>query len=288
MEPIRMLLTGGSGFLGSVLALRSAAAGYRVWATHLSNPVPDHPGVTPVRVDLTDSAALVALVREVAPSVVVHTAYSMTDAAVNIGCGRELSAACTELASPPFFIFTSTDLIFDGSKGMYTERDQPAPVMEYGCQKLATERAVKEHLPSAAIVRPSLIYDLERLPLHLQFALQAQSSGRTFEFFTDEFRSPVHVDDLAAMIIELCDRCLGGLWHAGGADRVDRWWFGTHLLRALGHTTSLARRGRAAELAGIRPADCSLDSARAAGKLETVLRGAVEVLGKFDGGNDDE
>jgi dTDP-4-dehydrorhamnose reductase len=288
MEPIRMLLTGGSGFLGSVLAQRSSAAGYRVWATHLSNSVPEHPGVTPVRIDLTDSSALAALVRETAPAVVIHTAYSMTDEEVNAGGSRELAEACGALASPPFFLYTSTDLIFDGCGGMFRELDEPRPVMEYGRQKLVAEQAVTAAIQSSAIVRPSLIYDLERLPLHLKFALEAQDEGRTFKFFFDEFRSPVHVDDLAAMIIELCRHRLEGLWHAGGADRVDRWWFGTHLLRALGYTTKLACRGEAAELAGNRPADCSLDSTKAAEKLETVLRGAVEVLGKFDGGSDDE
>ncbi len=283
MKPIRMLLTGGSGFLGSVLAVRAADAGYRVWATHLTNPVPDYPGITPVRADLTDSASLVALVRGVAPSVVVHTVYSMTDAAVNTGCSRELAAACAVLASPPFFLYTSTDLIFDGRGGMFTERDEPGPVMEYGRQKLAAERAVLEQLPAAAVVRPSLIYDLERLPLHLEFAHKAQGGGRTYEFYTDEYRSPVHADDLAALIVELCGCRLGGLWHAGGADRVDRWWFGTRLLRALGYTTEGARRGKSAALAASRPSDCSLDSGKAGRELETVLRGAVEVLGKFDG-----
>ncbi len=283
MEPARMLLTGGSGFLGSVLAVLAAAAGYRVWATHLSNPVPDRRGVTPVKINLTDYSALTALVRESAPSVVVHTAYSMSDSAINAGCSGELAAACAALARPPFFLYTSTDLVFDGRRGMYSERDEPGPVIEYGRQKLAAERAVSAALPSAAIVRPSLIYDLRRLPLHLDFALKAQRGGRTFEFFADEFRSPVHVDDLAAMIVELCGRRLGGLWHAGGTDRVDRWWFGTHLLRALGYPASMARRGSSAASASRRPADCSLCSAKAAGQLDTALRGAVEVLGKFDG-----
>ncbi len=285
MEPARMLLTGGSGFLGSVLAVLAATVGYRVWATHLSNPVPDHRGVTPVKINLTDSRALAALVRETAPTVVVHTAYSTTDAAVNIGCSGELAAACAALASRPFFLYTSTDLVFDGRRGMYSERDEPAPVMEYGCQKLAAERAVSAALPSAAIVRPSLIYDLRRPPLHLDFALRAQRGGRTFEFFADEFRSPVRVDDLAAMVVELCDRRLGGFWHAGGADRVDRWWFGTRLLRALGCPVNMARRGSraASALSRRRPADCSLYSGKAARQLDTALRGAVEVLGKFDG-----
>lgn len=282
MEPARMLLTGGSGFLGSVLAVIATAAGYRVRATHLGNPVPDHPGVTPVKIDLTDSSALAALVREISPQVVVHTAYNTTDAVVNTGCSRELAAVCAALARPPFFLYTSTDLVFEGRRGMYTESDEPGPVMEYGRQKLAAERAVMEFMPSAAIVRPSLIYDLRRLPLHLDFAVKAQRNGRTFEFFADEFRSPVHVDDLAAMIVELCGRRLGGLWHAGGADRVDRWWFGTHLLRSLGYPAGMARRGSRAATAGSRPADCSLCSGKAAGQLETVLRGAVEVLGKFD------
>jgi dTDP-4-dehydrorhamnose reductase len=279
-----MLLTGGSGFLGSTLATLAADAGYRVWATHYNNPVPENPGIIPARIDLTDDRSLAELVREVAPEIVIHAAYKPSDETVIVNCSGNLAASCASLARKPFFLYTSSDLVFDGGRGMYRESDTPVPVMEYGRLKLAAERAVLRALPSAAVVRPSLIYDLERLPLHLSFAVRALERGETFEFFTDEYRSPVHVDDLAALILELCRGRLGGYWHAGGADRVSRWWFGTRLMQALGYQTGLARKGLSAALSGsVRPADCSLDSGKAAGQLQTVLRGAVAVLGNFAG-----
>ncbi|MFC1544743.1 SDR family oxidoreductase [Gemmatimonadota bacterium] len=278
MNEERLLLTGGSGFLGSRLALLAAAAGGRIWATHLHNPVPESPGVTPIRLDLTSHVELTRLLEAVAPTVVIHTAYSMSDAVVNIESTSKLVAACVELPVQPFFLFTSTDLIFDGSRGDYTEGDDPRPAIEYGRQKLAAEKIVHRAIPQAAIVRPSLIYDLHRLPRHLGFAVEAIGRGEPFTFFDDEYRCPVLADELAGVILELCKRRQGGTWHTAGADRVDRWWFGVRLLAALGYPIDLARRGRSADLPGERPADCSLNGGKLRSTINMQLSGAKKAL----------
>lgn len=57
-----------------------------------------------------------------------------------------------------FFIFISTDFIFDGEKGMYKEDDKPAPVNFYGKTKMEAEEAVKEYIADWAIVRTVLVY----------------------------------------------------------------------------------------------------------------------------------
>ena len=283
MSGERILLTGGSGFLGSRLALMAAARGHRVWATHLNNPVPEADGVTPVRLDLAGRAAgMESLLAEVSPTLVLHLAYSMTDAALNIEATSRLTSTCAAMKQQPFFLYTSTDLVFDGRRGNYAEDDEPRPVLEYGRQKLEAERVVRAALPGAAVVRPSLIYDLSRLPRHLSFAVRATERGEEFTFFTDEYRCPVLADELAGAVLELAVRRLEGTWHAAGADRVDRWWFGTRLLAALRKPVSLARRGLSADLPGERPSDCSFDSGKLYQLLGSPLSGARQVLGLIE------
>lgn len=278
----RLLITGGSGFLGSRLAVIAAGMGCRVWATHRRHSVPDAEGITPVRLELTDVTGINSLLRELCPEAVIHTAYSMRDESVNLAGTRELSAACAELDPQPYFLFTSTDLVYDGRRGGYAEQDKPEPISDYGRQKLEAERIVSAALLTTAIVRPSLIYDLARIPLHLGFAVDAIGRGEPFSFFDDEYRCPVLADELAAVILELCARRLGGIWHTAGADRVDRWWFGTRLLAALGYGSELAKRSKSADSPVERPADCSLDSSKVRRELQAGLRGAEEVLGHIE------
>jgi dTDP-4-dehydrorhamnose reductase len=92
--------------------------------------------------------------------------------------------------------------------------------------------------------------------------------------FTDELRSPILVDDLAAALVELCDPRLdvAGPLHVGGADGVSRWELAC-LLAGPG------RQVRRATAPPGRPLDCRLDSSRARGLLRTRLRGAREVVG---------
>lgn len=274
----RLLITGASGFLGGSLLRRAVAEGWQTAGTCFSHMV-DESAPAPIHsLDLRDTAALAALVGSFQPEVVIHTAYSQNDRAVTFGGTLALAEICRGLTDPPHFIQVSTDLVFDGQKGNYCEQDEPRPLMAYGRDKLDAELAVRRTLPKALIVRSALLYDLERVPVHLKFALGAIARGETFTFFEDEYRSPVLVGELTAALLDLAGRGATGLLHVGGADRVDRWWFGLRLLHALGLPTALARPGSSRNLGQPRPADCSLDSSRAEALLGLRFRGAREVF----------
>jgi dTDP-4-dehydrorhamnose reductase len=279
MAAPRMLLTGGSGFLGSVLARLAENEGYEVWAAYCSNRPPEGNRSTPARIDLRLERDVSALVGRISPEVVIHTAYSQNDRAVTFEGTVHLSRACSRLARPPYFVFLSTDLVFDGLKGRYTEHDEPRPVLDYGRDKLEAEKALSEFLPGALIVRTSLIYDLERVPSHLHFAAEAIREGRECVLFEDELRSPVLVDELAGALLKLTGRRCRGLLHVAGRDRLSRWEFGRGLMQALGFTPRGERPGRARDLGIRRPLDCSLDSSLAESVTGLRFHGAREVLG---------
>jgi dTDP-4-dehydrorhamnose reductase len=275
----RILITGGSGFLGSLLTVKARDEGYEVWAAGHSHEILPGEGINPVKLDLREGDNVALSVRRVAPQVVIHTAYSQINRRVTFDGTVSLARACRMLPQTPFFIFLSTDLVFDGLKGMYTEDDQPRPVIDYGRDKLDAELSVRESLPGALIVRTSLIYDLERIPSHLRFAVDAISHGQNCTFFEDEFRSPVLADDLARAILKLADTKPSGIFHVAGADRVDRFSFGVGLLRVLGFDVSSAGRGSAKAMGKVRPPDCSLDSSRAEKLTGMHFLGVKEVFG---------
>jgi dTDP-4-dehydrorhamnose reductase len=162
-------------------------------------------------------------------------------------------------------VHLSTDLVFDGSRGHYREHDMPAPVNAYGRSKAEAERLVTELHREATIARTSLIYGgAEPGP---QERLAAE--GR--RFFVDEIRSPVEVGDLAKALLEVVGMELPGPLHLGGADDLSRFDFAVLL-------GADPERIEPAHTSADRAPDVSLDSSRAAGLLQTRLRGAYEVL----------
>ena len=279
MASRRIIITGGSGFLGSVLAREAARADYNVWATYLHNSPPEAERIRQARLDIRRESEIAGLFNRVNPQVVIHTAYSQNDREVTFTGTARLVSCCRGLKETPYFIFISTDLVFEGKKGRYTENDLPVPVMDYGRDKLDAERLVAGQLPGALIARSSLFYDLERVPSHLRFAVDAIRAGGECVFFKDEYRSPVLVEELAGALLRLAEIRHSGLVHLAGADRVDRWWFGLRLLRTLGFPTRTVRAGSVKDIRSPRPADCSLDSSRAESLLGMHFRGAKAVLG---------
>lgn len=281
MADRRILITGGSGFLGSVLAHQAARRDYDVWATYLHNSPPEAERILHEQLDLQKEGEIAGLLKRVNPQVVIHTAYSQNDRGVTLGGTARLVSCCGRLREAPYFIYLSTDLVFEGEKGRYTENDLPVPVMNYGRDKLDAEKVVAEQLPGALIARSSLFYDLERVPTHLRFAVDAIRCGRECVFFRDEYRSPLLVEELAGALLKLAEMRYSGLLHLAGADRVSRWWFGPRLLRTLGFPTHTLRAGSVKDIDSPRPADCSLDSSRAEKLLGMRFRGAKAVLGEM-------
>ncbi len=213
---MRLLVTGASGTLGRVVAAQALAAGWEVVGTFHTAPL--DLAITWRRLDLSDPAAVAALVAAVQPTAIIHTAYLMR--------GPQLWAATAEGAahvaqaaqrSGARLVHLSSDAIFDGTAGPYTEAAPPAPITPYGAAKAAAETAVAAICPAAVIARTSLIISPAQPDQHTQMILDIAAGRRPERLFTDEFRCPVLVDDLASAVIELatsstlwshqCGRC---------------------------------------------------------------------------------
>jgi dTDP-4-dehydrorhamnose reductase len=250
-----LLVTGGSGYLGrELLRLRPEAVGASRGAG--------------LRLDVRDEAAVTAALASLAPAAVIHTAYDMKDRSITYDGSVNVARAATAVGAR--LIHMSTDLVFDGEKGApYVEEDEPTPLTPYGRAKADAERAVREEHPHALVVRTSLMYGgAEPGP---QERMVADPDAA---FFTDELRSPVHVADLAAALLELAGGDRSGILHVAGADALSRHEFARLL-------SADPDRVRSATIEGsglLRPRECVLSSARAAALLRTRLRGARQVV----------
>lgn len=244
-----LLVTGASGYLGRELMRRADAV-----------------GVSSAELDIRDERAVHAAFERLRPRAVINTAYRQDDRAVTYDGAVHVATAAAAVGAR--LVQLSTDVVFDGEKGApYVEEDEPTPLTDYGRAKADAERAVLAAHPHALVVRTSVIYGGDEPGP--QERLAADPDAR---FFTDEFRCPIQVGDLAAALLELVARDEAGVLHVAGADRLSRAEFAELLAGGPVRTASIAESGL------IRSRDCALAIGRAQRLLQTRLRGARELL----------
>jgi len=219
------------------------------------------------RVDVRDRAAVGALMAEVRPTAVIHTAYRVGDWATTAGGAANVALAAA--AQRARLVHLSSDAVFAGRPEPYTEDDPPSPVHAYGASKAAAETAVAAVAPGAAIVRTSLIVG--------PGSPHERPGAGAGVFFTDEIRCPVHVGDLAAAVLELAVGDHAGVLHVAGPTAVDRYRLAVLVARHHGRDATRVPAGTIAASGLVRPGEVRLDSSRAAGLLVVRVRGVDEI-----------
>ncbi|TDC72858.1 NAD-dependent epimerase/dehydratase family protein [Micromonospora sp. KC606] len=268
---MKVLVVGAGGFLGGEVCRRAVAAGWPVAGTWHVNPV-EIPGVVAHRLDVTDRAAVRDLVERVRPDVVVGTPYRVDDWRVTADGAAHVAAAAAGFGAR--LVHLSSDALHGGRPTPYLDDEPPTPVSFYGAAKAAAETAVRAVDPGAVLVRTSLI--VGEGCKQIQLCRDALAGRATL--FTDEFRCPVDVTDLADAVVELAASSCAGPLNVAGPDAVSRAELGRLVARRFGLDPAGLKTATVAATGLVRPADVRLDSSRAAGLLRTRLRGVTELL----------
>ncbi|PZG07004.1 dTDP-4-dehydrorhamnose reductase [Micromonospora craterilacus] len=229
-------------------------------------------GVEARRLDVTDRAAVRALVSRVRPDAVVATPYRYADWAVTADGAAHIAYAAAEAGAR--LVHISSDALHAGRPEAYADDEPPTPVFPYGAAKAAAETAVRAIDPAAALVRTSLILG-EGSP---QIQLCRDALAGRAALFTDELRCPVDVADLAAAVLELVPSGYAGLLNVAGPDAVSRAELGLLVARRAGLDAAALKTTTAAASGLVRPVEVRLDCTRATGLLRIRLRGVTELL----------
>ncbi len=275
---LRLLVLGGSGELGHQVVL--GASGWDVHATYFTRP-----GLASNaawhRLDIADHQSVRRLIAQLRPDAVIHTAVSDRDrakfssdadfhAAVVDG-GRVVAEAAYE--EDARCIVLSSDLVFDGKRGDYTEEDPPNPIMPYGQAKADMEDALLAMGTDLVIVRTSLILTLEPMGRHVAWIVDALRRGERRDLFTDELRCPIWSGELAIALLELAVLDHRGLLHVAGSEVTHRYALGMALADFFALDSSLIVPALSAESGLNRPLNCTLDCSRAYAMLKTPIHG---------------
>ena len=248
----RLLLTGGSGFLGRALLRAAAGTDWEVTA-------PSHADL-----DVRDLGALGPLVRSLRPAAVIHAAYVRDGAeawSTIVAGSSAVAEAADEVGAR--LVHLSSDALFAGRPRPYREDDEPDPVHDYGRAKAVAERSVAERSPGAVLVRTSLLYGDAHSP-PVRMVLDAARAPAGVRFFVDEVRSFAHVDDVAAAVLALARLDTAGPLHVAGPQGWSRYDFARRVCAVYGLADGGVIAGSLTDVPGPRPGHVVLDPTLAA------------------------
>lgn len=268
----RLLVTGASGFLGYRICTE-ARSGWRVFGMGHAHPVAVE-GVEALSMDLTDAAALNRKLDRIQPQAVIHTAAVSqpeacqrkpeTTRAVNVNATEAIGTWCARHGAG--MVFTSTDLVFDGTSAPYAETDPVSPVNAYGRQKADAENRLQRVCPDAVICRMPLMFGHSPGTSggFLGWMIRALEKGEPIRLFTDEYRTAVDTTSAARGLLLFTEQP-AGIYHLGGRKRLSRYDMGRALVAQGGWNPSLLVPASVhdAETSAPRSPDVSLVSDKA-------------------------
>lgn len=263
-----VLVTGATGLIGTGVMQTLLAAGIR--ATGVSRN-------TSPSLDLSRPENIQRLLAELRPTVIVHGgAFTHVDRAesqraeawaVNVAATESLARFCQTEGSR--FIFVSTDYVFDGQAGQYSEESPINPRGVYAVTKAAGELAAQAAAENHLIVRTSVPYGPWPLPKKdfVRWLRGELTERRRVRIVTDQISNPTWVPDFARMLLTLIQlhQEERGTLHLAGADSLSRFDFAMQIATALGLDASLIEPIATSDLrqAAPRPLNASLNVSRA-------------------------
>ena len=292
MRKSRVLITGASGLLGLNTALE-AARQHTVFGQVNSRRL-NTSLFEVIQADLLAPGSLPRLLDQTQPDWVIHcAALANIDACerdpqqaqqLNSEIPRQLARHVAR--SGARLLHVSTDAVFDGRQGNYTELDTPNPLSAYARSKLLGEAGVAEEDPQAIIARVNLFgWSPSGKRSLAEFFFNRLSASQTCMGFTDVFFCPMLTNDLGQVLLKMLGSKLSGLYHASGSACTSKYDFGVRIARIFGFNENLIVPSSVNDsgLPAARSPKLTLDTSKLAAALGEPLPEYSAGLQKFFG-----
>lgn len=251
--PLRAAVIGGSGQIGGWLMRVLAERGHTAVGTYATVA---YPGLEPL--DAANLQAAAAWVKAQRPDVVFYPAgFTWVD-----GCEKDPARAYAANLEQPLnvahaaasvgahFVYFSTDYVFDGHSGPYTEASPTNPLSVYGRAKRDAEEALHSELHMGQLtVRTSWVFGPERQGKNFAYQLvRTLAAKKPLVCPSDQISSPSYGPDVALNVVLLAEESQGGIIHVVGPEVIDRVTFAKAIAREFGLDESLIEGKPTAEL----------------------------------------
>jgi dTDP-4-dehydrorhamnose reductase len=230
---MKVLITGSNGLLGQKLVDLCLSQGISFLATSSgANRNSRCHQENYATLDITDEQNITEVLHAYKPTHLIHTA-AMTNVdqcelhpeacdLVNRQSVQMLANYCQ--LHQIHFQLLSTDFVFDGLAGPYTEADQPNPLSVYARSKVEAEKIAQTTQDlHFSIVRTIIVYGegekLSRSNLIL-WAKNALQNGEPLQVVDDQFRAPTWAADLAWACLRICELNQTGIFHISGPETL--------------------------------------------------------------------
>lgn len=288
---MRLLITGGSGLLGSKITVFALENGYDAYSGYNI-----HEAIhgTPIKLDICNNQEVTKAFDKIKPQAVVHAAALTnvdkceedTELARKVNIEGTRNIVESSERHNAFLVYVSTDYVFSGEEGMYKETDETNPINYYGMTKLEAEKIVTASPVNWCVVRPSIIYGATPAAGKVNFALWVLNKlekKEAMKIITDQWVSPTLNTSLAEMILETIEKKFTGVYHLSGATPINRYKFATLIAEKFQLDETLISPSASREMNWLakRPLNTSLNVEKASKKLTNKPLKIDEALNKL-------
>ena len=271
MEIKKILVTGSAGLIGTQIVKDLLDNHKQVYSCY--NKTKPELGII-THLDLTKKDDIVNTMSRIKPDVVIHLG-AMTDVELcetETELAKKINTDATEILAlesekyNTFFVYMSTDYVFDGKVGMKKENDKTNPINFYGKSKLDGERVFKKITTPNVIVRTSTPFGIHSkkisFPIWVKKNLELE---KEISVVVNQYTSPSYVPNISKMIIEIMERKITGIIHLAGATKISRYDFAVQISKIINANKQFLKLTKIDQMnwKAQRPADSSLSVSKA-------------------------
>ena len=252
---MKILVTGGYGQLGRSL-LKNINKNMQILRTGKNVPV-EEKGID---LDILDRKNLQEVIHLCSPDILINLA-ALTDVDLcekNQFLAHEINTKGVKNICDVFngkIIQISTDYVFNGEKGPYSEDDQVEPLSVYGATKLEAEKIVMSHNSGNLILRGNVLYDYntQSKASFLNWVVKSLKQKKPIKVVNDQINNPTWTESMAKTIFRCIENNINGIYHWGDAEFLSRYDFALKIARGYKLDTGLISPILTKELNQIAP-----------------------------------
>lgn len=256
----RVLVCGSNGLLGQRLArLFHSDDEYEVLhSSHHRSFVQSDILIDYTQLDISNRSDVKSLVTSFRPDVILNAAaMTNVDACergreqawkMNVTAVENLVEVSRRIDAK--LIHISTDYVFDGKTGHYTETDRVNPINYYGKTKLAGENVLVSSGINYCILRTIVIYGTG-VSVRNNYALWVINNlqeKKPIHCAVDQISNPTYVHDLAFAMKQCIEYNADGIYHVAGAEAVSRYEFAIRIAEVFGFDPELISKVKSSDL----------------------------------------